>query len=461
MVTSPTGGRLTRLRTWPIRVRMPMVAGGVAAVACLIVGALVIVGVRGRVDDYDRQQTTTAALTVVQMIKRDRLPGRLPFVGGIEAAQVLDARGRVVSATPGLTGRPPVASFQPDEASVSASRVLCPPRGLHGCMDVIAFRVFQPDGDWTVYAADTTTPWYASGSLLLFLLATSALVVLLTAVLTRRTVDRTLAPVNAISSELAEITATESGRRVPVPPVRDEIRNLAEAANATLDRLDAALERQRRFTSDASHDLRSPITGARAQLEEALLYPDQADWPRTAQNVLVSLDRLQAIVADLLALARLDAAAHAGDEEVDLALLVSTELARAVRDTHTTVDLDQGAVVRGDRLQLARLLTNLLTNAERHARTRISVSVEASGGDAVLTVADDGAGIPPEDRELVFQRFVRLRESRDRDPTGTGLGLPIAREIARSHGGTLTIADSEEGARFVLRLPLSGKRAAK
>ncbi|RFU42778.1 HAMP domain-containing protein [Actinomadura logoneensis] len=432
---------------------MPLVAGSVAALACVIVGVLVVVGVRGRVEDYDRQQTTTAALRIIQMIKRDRLPGQLPPTEGIEAAEVLDARGRVVSATRDLIGKPPIASFVPGEDTVSAYRVLCPPHGLHGCMDVIAFRVFQPDGDWTVYAAERAGPWYASGPLLAFLLATGLLVVLLTVVLTRRTVDRTLAPVNAIRSELAEITATESARRVPVPPVKDEIRHLAETANSTLDRLDAALERQRRFTSDASHDLRSPIAGARTQLEEALLYPDQADWPRVAQNVLVSLDRLNAIVTDLLALARLDASSEAGDDEVDLALLVSTELARAVRDTHTLTDLDQGVVVRGDRLQLARLLTNLLTNAERHAASRIWVSVAAEGDDAVLTVTDDGAGIPPQDRELVFQRFVRLRESRDRDPTGTGLGLPIAREIARSHGGTLTLADSEQGARFVLRLP--------
>ncbi|MFC4913752.1 sensor histidine kinase [Actinomadura gamaensis] len=432
---------------------MPLVAGGVAALACAVVGVLVVAGVRGRVDDYDREKTTTAALSIVQMIKRDRLPGQLPEVDGIAAAQVLDARGRVVSATPDLVGRPAIASFEPDEDTVSTSRKLCPPAGLRGCMDVIAFRVFQPDGDWTVYAADVTTPWYASGSLVMVLVAMGLLVVLLTVLLTRRTVDRTLAPVDAIRSELAEITATESGRRVPVPPVRDEIRHLAETANATLDRLDAALERQRRFTSDASHDLRSPITGARAQLEEALMDPDLADWPRVAQNVLVSLDRLHAIVSDLLALARLDAVLHAGEEEVDLALLVSTELARAVRDTPTRVALDQDVTVRGDRLQLARLLTNLLTNAERHAVDEISVSVVADGRDAVLTVADDGAGIPPGDREAVFQRFVRLRESRDRDPTGTGLGLPIAREIARAHGGTLTIADSPKGARFVLRLP--------
>src|SRR5690606_31036856 len=127
------------------------------------------------------------------------------------------------------------------------------------------------------------------------LVSISLLVILLACLRAWGTVDQTLAPVDAIRAELAEITAQQSGRRVTVPESQDEIRRLAEAANATLDRLDSALERQRAFTSDASHDLRSPIAAARTQIEEALLFPDEVDWPRTARGVLQSLERLQAI----------------------------------------------------------------------------------------------------------------------------------------------------------------------
>jgi signal transduction histidine kinase len=111
-------------------------------------------------------------------------------------------------------------------------------------------------------------------------------------------------------------------------------------------------------------------------------------------------------------------------------------------------------VVTANRVRLGRVLGNLLNNAERHAESRITVTVDRDGGDAVLEVLDDGAGIPPESRERVFERFARLPESRARDPQGTGLGLPIAREIAEIYGGTLRVADSPRGARFVLRLPL-------
>jgi signal transduction histidine kinase len=137
---------------------------------------------------------------------------------------------------------------------------------------------------------------------------------------------------------------------------------------------------------------------------------------------------------------------------VDLAELAAAEAARP-RSKRVITTLQPGVLVDGDRLRLSRLITNLLDNAERHAESTIIVTVRKDG-DASLEVLDDGAGIAPEHRERVFERFTRLDASRSRDAGGTGLGLPIAREIARAHGGTLTIEDSDRGARFVLRLPL-------
>lgn len=439
--------------TWSIRVRMTVLAGAVTAAVCAVLSVLIVVGARGQVADYRRDQATAAALRLVYEVKQHRVPAVL---SGPEdtVLQVLNARGQLVAGSRNAPDDTPIATFLPEEGSVYEMRTMCPPQGLRDCMWVIAFRVFEPDGDWTVYAAAERIPWYVSGTLCLFLFGASVLIVALAALRTWRTVDRTLAPVDAIRAELAEITASRSGRRVPVPETRDEIRALAEAANATLDRLDAELERQRRFTSDASHDLRSPITAARAQLEEALMYPLDADWPRTGRGVLQSLDRLQAIVTDLLELARLDAGRYRGDETIDLSALVTIEVRRSERTKRIVTTLAEGVTVRGDRLRLVRLLTNLLDNAERHADSRIDVSVRAEGGQAVLEVLDDGAGIAHQHRDLVFQRFARLKEAEVKDAGGTGLGLPIAREIATSHGGTLTIEDSDRGARFVLRLPL-------
>ncbi|GAA2110483.1 sensor histidine kinase [Actinomadura alba] len=298
-------------------------------------------------------------------------------------------------------------------------------------------------------------PGYGSPTLLLLLAGGSVLITAMTAVGAYRVVGRTLAPVDAIRSEFAEITATGLGRRVPVPKNRDEIRSLAETVNDTLDRLESAYEQLRRFTSDASHDLRSPITAMRAQLEEALMYPEDRDWPQTTRAVLEGVDRLQAVVTDLLTLARLDAGEPPRPVSADLAELVAAELDRYPRKVEIVRALSGGVVVECDRLRLGRLLANLLDNAERHAKSRITATVLAERGTAVLEVLDDGDGVPADMRDVVFQRFARLEASRNRDCGGTGLGLAIARQIAEAHGGTLTIEESERGARFVLRLPRS------
>lgn len=440
-------------RTWSIRVRMTVIAGMVTAVICVIVTTLILAEVRDSETDSRRSETTAAALRVAYELRRGPVRGGLGTSDEV-VVQVMDEHRTVISGTPGPTlNGPPIADFLPSASRVYSTREVCSSAGVPGCAWVIGFRIYRPGGDWFVYAAAPTVPWYVNPGLIMFLVSVSVLATLLACLRAWATVDQTLTPVDAIRAELAEITALQSGRRVTVPESRDEIRWLAEAANATLDRLDSALERQRSFTSDASHDLRSPIAAARTQLEEALLFPDQVDWPRTARGVLLSLERLQAIVTDLLQLARLDAAAWEKVETVDLGAMVTIEIARTERTKRIVPHLQEGVTVRGDRLRLLRLFTNLLDNAERHADTRVDVTVRRSDEHAVLEVLDDGAGIPGENHDLVFQRFARLEDSKARDPAGTGLGLPIAQEIARLHGGTLTIEDSPRGARFVARIP--------
>ncbi|TDC74638.1 HAMP domain-containing sensor histidine kinase [Actinomadura sp. 7K507] len=431
---------------------MTVIAGAVTALICGILSTLVVVGVRGSAEDYERNKVASAALRLTYEVDRARVRGGIEAPEGV-VLQVLNDRRDVVAGTDGVRAGRPIARFGPAEKGTYSTRVLCPPRGLHRCMWVTAYRVYKPSGDWIVYAATPTIPWYVNAGLLMFLICTSLLVILLVCLRAWGTVDRTLAQVDAIRSELAEITASRSGRRVTVPSNQDEIRWLAEAANATLDRLDSALERQRSFTSDASHDLRSPITAARAQIEEALLFPEDVDWPQTARTVLQSLERLQAIVTDLLQLARLDAADWGESETIDLGALVTIEVARSDRTKQIVPHVQEGVTVRGDRLRLVRLLTNLLDNAERHADERVDITVRREDGSGVLEVLDDGAGVAEQDREIVFQRFSRLEAGKARDAAGTGLGLPIAREIAERHDGTLTIEDSPRGARFVLRIP--------
>jgi len=445
---------LFKRKAWPLRARMTLLTCSAMGITCLVAGILVLVGTRDEAISYKRHHAEEAAHSVLHRLQRGRLPSSLPSTGGV-LIQVVDARGRVVASVPELAGRPPIAAFRPAEDTSIEARTLCPPRGMDRCMDVLALRAYgQPGGEWTIYAADEPIPWYTSGVLVAFLIAATLALLLLTALGTIRTVNRTLAPVEAIRAELAEISASDTGRRVPVPKTRDEIRLLAETVNGTLARLDAAMIQMRRFTSDASHDLRTPIAAARALVEEALLYPEETDWPVTAIEILHSLDRLQAIVTDLLELAALDAGAKQPVETVDLAALVTNELDRHPRRIPVATSLASGVTVRGEPLRLSRLLGNLLDNAERHAASEIHVTVRAEDGTAVMEVLDDGSGIPPEHRELVFQRFTRLDTARNRDAGGTGLGLPIARQTAEAHGGSLVVEDSPKGARLVLRLPL-------
>ncbi|SEL04202.1 sensor histidine kinase [Nonomuraea pusilla] len=438
-----------------MRARLTLFASVSMALLSLLVTAFVLWAVHNTAVDYKRNQVLSTALRVVHLIKRGTLPPAL--TSDLQGVQVVDPSGRVRSSTRNLLGQPRITRIEPDDDNANRSTEVCGLRVFpEQCEILVVLRVYQNDGDWLVYAFDHMVPWYVSPAVLAFLLAGSAALAAVTGIGVSHVVARTLAPVDRIRSRLAEITVGDQSMRVPVPDTDDEIRSLAVTANETLERLEQAIEQQRRFASDASHDLRSPITAMRAQLEDAMLHPEDADWQGMGDELLASLDRLQAIVTDLLTLAKLDAGAPGNLESVDLAELVAAETSRPRRKRVVT-SLQPDVVVTGDRLRLARLLTNLLDNAERHAESTIIVTVRKNH-QATLEVLDDGAGVAPEHREMVFRRFTRLDASRSRDAGGTGLGLPIAREIAEHHGGTLTIEDSDTGARFVLRIPLREER---
>ena len=254
----------------------------------------------------------------------------------------------------------------------------------------------------------------------------------------------------------AAVTATDPRERVAVPDTGDEIARLAATINATLERLDAAARAHRRFVADAAHELRSPLTTLLATLEVAEAYPDRADWPQTVATARRQTHRIRALADDLLLLASLDAAAPDATTNVDLAALArgtSADYHGSPGGVSVVCDADQPAIVTGDPAQLERLLRNLLDNATRYGSTRAEVSVRTVGAEVVLSVYDDGPGIPVQDRERVFERFTRLDYARSRKTGGSGLGLAIAREIAQRHHATLTIDGSPSGTRFVARLP--------
>jgi signal transduction histidine kinase len=286
-------------------------------------------------------------------------------------------------------------------------------------------------------------------------------IVLLVVIVAWTLVGRALRPVEAIRSEVESITGSTIHRRVPEPSADDEIGRLAETMNAMLGRLEAAQVRQRQFVSDASHELRSPVTAIRSDLEVALHEGPDAEWPAVARAVLGEEARLERLLEDMLTLASADETAGAPpDTPVDLAALVAEDAARA-RDVPVRVLAPAGegegdAVVAGSSPQLARVVTNLVDNAARHARTTVEVAVAPvpSSGTVRLTVDDDGPGIAIPDRERVFERFTRLDEGRARRDGGAGLGLAVVRSIVVRHRGHVWVEEAPlGGARFLVELP--------
>ncbi|WP_324188480.1 HAMP domain-containing sensor histidine kinase [Nocardia flavorosea] len=306
----------------------------------------------------------------------------------------------------------------------------------------------------TVYAGaalDTADSAVADArrAMLLGLLPVLSVVAVVTWFVTRRA----LRPVEAIRRELAEIMHGDLSRRVPEPPARDEIALLAATTNDTLAALEQSADRQRRFIADAAHELRSPIASLRAQLEVAQAHPDLLEL----DGLLGDTVRLEHLATDLLLLARLDAGERPRPGRVDMAALVAGELSRRTGDRVPveTALPDEPVLLTGSGTQLARVLGNLVDNAQRHTSTLVLVSLECVDGAAVLVVADDGAGVPAADRERIFQRFVRLDEARSRDEGGAGLGLAIVRDVVERHGGSIRVEDGvPAGARFIVTIPL-------
>jgi signal transduction histidine kinase len=272
-------------------------------------------------------------------------------------------------------------------------------------------------------------------------------------------VGRALRPVEAIRAQVDAISGSTMDRRVAVPNTEDEVARLARTMNGMLDRLERASARQRAFVSDASHELRSPVSTIRTELEVAAADADHADWAEVAQRTLGETDRLSRLVDDLLALARLDEAQGPRRRvPVDLDDLVLEEGTRTHRVPVRTVGVSAGRV-EGDERQLTQVVRNLVDNAQRHAATQVALTLRREGDQLVFVVDDDGPGIPEPDRERIFDRFTRIDEGRGRAAGGAGLGLAVVRRVVEHHGGTVAAVDGGDaggglgGARFVVRLP--------
>jgi signal transduction histidine kinase len=389
------------------------------------------------------------------------VPTTLAPVGDDDAFAQVVVDGEVAQATANAQGAPPLAVPGPTGDAEAM-------RTVDGSLtdDDEAFRVLTrpvdgPLGDGVVHVASPLDDIDEATGLLSGSLAVAVpAVTLALAALVWWLVGRTLRPVEGMRREAAGIGGNDLARRVPVPDGDDEVARLARTLNAMLDRIEDAARRQQRFVADASHELRSPLARIRTELEVDLAHPAGADPAATTRSVLSETIGMQALVDDLLVLARQDAGAAPTRPAVpvDLDELVAEQVRRLRAEGPVRVDAARvsAAQVTGDAGGLRRALGNVVDNAAHHARSLVTITLAEQGAAAVLSVADDGPGIPAERRDEVFERFARLDGARSASTGGTGLGLAIARAIVVDHGGTIAVdPDHRPGARLVITLPLA------
>jgi len=428
-----------------LRLRVTAAATAVLALG-LVVGTIVLATVfeHRRVGAVDVTVRSEVA-TISQLVASGDLPSPLPSpAGATTIAQVVDSAGTVLAATDSasrvleLIPVEQLAKHRGHPFTTSASTI------GSSSLRVLVATVSYRGVPVTVVAAaplgDVTSTLNALRNVLLVVVP---LILLAAAAATWLAVSAALQPVDRLraAADAVDVSSTAEAPKLDLPAGGEELRKLGDTLNELLGRVHAANETQRRFLADAAHELRSPIASLRTQLEVALAVPNSADeWPRIVADALADVERLGQLAEDLLLLARLDSGAPRRHGVVDVGALLG----------ETAHDL----VVDGDEVALRRMIDNLLANARRYARSAVEAAANRVGGDVVITVDDDGPGIPAGDRDRVFQPWVRLDAGRGRDEGGAGLGLAIVRSIARAHGGEVRLETSPLGGlRAVVRLP--------
>ena len=268
---------------------------------------------------------------------------------------------------------------------------------------------------------------------------------------------RALRPVDVLRRQVDAISTNDLTARVSEPRSVDEVGRLARTMNRLLDRLQISHDRQTRFVSDASHELRSPLATVRTRLEVALRAPDKADWTSVAEASLRQTTRMERLVDDLLMLARTDTQRVVAPVVVDLDEMIREEIGYLRSTSAIVLDTSRvsGGRVLGQPDDLRRVIVNLTTNALRFATSAVSVSLLPIEDSVLLSIEDDGPGVPPDQRERIYDRFTQLEESRVRGGrSGAGLGLAIVTDVVARHGGTIAVGASKSGgARFSVTLP--------
>jgi signal transduction histidine kinase len=437
----------------------------VIAIVLGMTGVFLYLRFRADLNDTIGRSLRTRGDEVTSLVRQtdDELGAALRRVAGADEdfAQVLGLDGNVVATTPHvsraalLTGEPLRRATQ---STIDVEHA--PVAGLDGRLRMRAAPVDTPHGRRVVVVGTTLGERDDSLRTLAALLGIGGTVALLLSALAGYGVAAgALRPVDSMRRQAATISPAEGGRRLDVPPSRDEIARLGQTLNEMLDRLEAAFARERAFVADASHELRTPLGILKAELDLALR---RGRSPHELQAAIASAaeetDRLAALAEDLLVIARLDQGRlPIRSTEIDVSALLAAVAVRfeaRARDAGRVVRSvgSAGLHMQGDRARLEQALGNMVDNALRHGAGEICLSAIDRGEEIELHVSDEGGGFAPDFIEHAFERFARADGARTRG--GTGLGLAIVAAIAASHGGRARAASSEgDGADVWLELP--------
>lgn len=369
-----------------------------------------------------------------------------------QLGQLVSANGILIGAGSNLQGMPPLIHVTPGDPSPRLSTIYNP---RFGHIRVLQKQFGNKSAPILIEGQEINQIFDAENSMnRLFIFGLPILAVIL-GILIWFVVGQAMKPVEKARLAVAEISANDLDEEVPSPKSGDELDRLVSTMNAMLRRLQAALRRERRFIADASHELRSPIAAIRLALETH--EQDVAGLQRSHENALSAVQRLDMLADDLLRIESVNGSRSGPDlRPIDLDELVLAQVERLQWNTGLSIGVSSVSAgqVFAREMDMTRIVENLSSNAVRHADHRIDFSVVEEGSKVLLSVADDGPGIPVAMREAVFERFVRIGDDRNRESGGSGLGLSIVSEIVSAYGGRVWI-DGERtcGTKFVVELP--------
>jgi signal transduction histidine kinase len=442
------------------RIRITLAAMVMLAIALALSAAAIFVAYERDQDQARSRSAQADAAQVAQLVARGQLPETLPMLssGPFTVIQVLNRDGQTISQSSNLAARAPlVARSQLRRATTLHSEAVSIPGAPGGA--VITLIPIEPDGLTVAVATSADEGHRARHVLTTGLLIGMPALLGVGGALIWIAVGRALRPVEDMRLRAAAITATDLHLRVPQPPGDDNIAKLAVTLNSMLARLQSSSEQQRQFIGDASHELRSPITSVLVALEVARNHAASDNDAELFDDLVHEQQRVVSLVEQLLLLARIDANSAVQQRDRVNVSELATALAHGYSNEALVIECQVAprVAVLGDRELMSRIVRNLLANATRHTHGRVRLSVYVDTDQAFIEVADNGNGIEPEDRERVFDRFVRLDHSRDRVQGGTGLGLAIVHDAVVAHQGEVSIGRGLDGvgAAFVVRMPLA------